>query len=334
MAGTRGRTLRRVAQYALVLWTACTINFALPHLAAGDPVDYLFAGEANALSAEGREELRAAHGLDGSAMTQYGRFWSGLIRGDLGTSAIHARPVTEVLLARLPWTVVLVGLAGVLTLLLGTALGVAAARERGRRRDVGLVTGLLVLDAMPGFWVGMVLVAVFSVKLGWLPSFGAVGLDDAGSASWLFEVARRLVLPVTTITLSAVGGSFLLARASMVSTLGAPYVLLAEAKGVPARRIAYRHALRNALLPITTNALLGAGVLLSGAVVVETVFSYPGLGRLVYEATIARDYQLLQGAFLLITVGVVATNAAADLLYPRLDPRVRPARASRSSVSA
>jgi peptide/nickel transport system permease protein len=329
-----GRGLRRAAQYVLVLWTACTVNFALPHLAAGDPIDYLFAGEANALSEDGRQQLRADYGLDGSTLDQYVRYWQGLARGDLGTSVIHARPVTEVLLARAPWTIALVGLGSVLSAVLGTLLGVMAARERGRRRDVALVSGLLVLDAMPGFWVAMVLIAVFSVQLGWLPSFGAVPLEAVGSVGWLTEVARRLVMPVATITLTTVGGTFLLARASMVSTLGQPYVLLAEAKGVSPRGVAYRHALRNALLPVTTNALLGVGVLLSGAVVVETVFSYPGLGRTVYDATIARDYPLLQGGFLLITLGVVGANAVADLLYPRLDPRVRRAPVRRKPVPA
>lgn len=316
-------SIGRIAQYLLVVWAACTLNFALPHLAPGDPIDYRFAGEANALSDEGREALRAEYGIDGPLVDQYGRYWADLAGGDLGTSLIHNRPVTDVLAARLPWTLALVGLAGLLSAVIGTVLGVLAAQRRGRRRDLALVSGLLALDAMPGFWVGMLLIAVFSVQLGWLPSFGAVPLDGVGGIAWLVEVARRLVLPLATITLATVGGTFLLARASMAATLGQPYVLMAEAKGVPRRGIVYRHALRNALLPVSTNVLLGFGLLLSGAVVVETVFSYPGLGRVVYEAVIARDYPLLRGAFLFITLGVVIVNVLADVLYPLLDPRVR-----------
>ncbi|MGH9182300.1 MAG: ABC transporter permease [Acidimicrobiales bacterium] len=319
------RALPRAAQYLLVLWAASTLNFLLPHMAPGDPVDYLFSGEASAaLPEESRRQLRADYGVDGSLLEQYGRYWASLATGDLGVSVRHSRPVTEVLLERLPWTLALVGIAGLTSALIGTLAGVAAAWRRGGRRDVGLVSGVLALDAMPGFWIGMLLISVFAVQLGWLPSFGAVPLSmDEGRIVWLVDVARRLVLPVATITLATLGGTFLLARASMLSTLGQPYILMAEAKGVPSRRIAYRHALRNALLPVATNVMLGFGVLLSGAVVVETVFSYPGLGRLVYDAVIERDYPLLRGAFLLLTLGVVAANLVADLCYPLLDPRVR-----------
>lgn len=313
----------RVGQYALVLWAALSLNFLLPHLAPGDPANY-FAGDANNLSAANRERIRADYDLDGSLATQYGRYWAKLASADLGTSVRHSRPVAEVLAARLPWTAVLVGAAIALTATLGTALGALAARRRGKRGDLALVGGLLLLDAMPGFWIGMVLIAAFAVQLGWFPSFGAVPLGvAAGSATWVAEVVRRMVLPVTTIVLATLGSTFLLARASVVSALEAPYVLLAEATGLSPARVLYRHALRNALLPVFTNVALSVGFLLSGAVVVETVFAYPGLGRMTYEAVVARDYPLLQGAFLLVSVGVVAANLFADLLYPLLDPRVR-----------
>jgi peptide/nickel transport system permease protein len=317
------RVLGRLVQYGLVLWVAISLNFVLPHLAPGDPVNY-FAGEANSLSDANRERIRSEYALDGSLVEQYGRFWSRVARGDLGTSVRHSRPVTEVLAARLPWTVALVGSAILLTATLGTLAGAFAARRRGHRRDLGLVSGLLLLDAMPGFWIGMILVAVFAVQLGWFPSFGAVPLGvPAGSAAWLVEVARRMVLPVATIVAASVGSSFLLARAAVVSALEAPSVLLAEATGLTPGRVLYRHALRNALLPIFTNVALSVAFLLSGAVVVETVFSFPGLGRMAYEAVLARDYALLQGAFLLVSVGVVVANLAAELVYPLLDPRIR-----------
>lgn len=313
----------RLGQYALVLWAALSLSFLLPHLAPGDPANY-FAGDTDNLSAANRERIRAEYDLDGSLAAQYGRYWAKLASGDLGTSVRHSRPVAEVLGARLPWTAALVGTAVLVTATLGTALGALAARRRGKRRDLALVGGLLLLDAMPGFWIGMVLIAGFGVQLGWLPSFGAVPLGvTAGSATWLAEVARRMVLPVATIVLATVGSTFLLARASVVSALEAPYVLLAEATGLSPARVLYRHALRNALLPVFTNVALSVGFLLSGAVVVETVFAYPGLGRMTYEAVVARDYPLLQGAFLLVSVGVVAANLFADLLYPLLDPRVR-----------
>ncbi len=315
--------IARVGQYALVLVVAASVNFLLPRLAPGDPVSYLYGGDAGVLAESQRERLRAAYNLDGSLAEQFLGYWAGLVQGDLGVSVQRNRPVTDVLLEHLPWTVALVGAASVLTVLIGTLAGAVAAWHRGGRRDVGMVAGLLALDAMPGFWIGMVLIAVFAVQLGWLPSFGAAPLVGASGLEWVLEVAQRMVLPVVTLTLATLGTTFLLARGSMLAALGQPYVRMAEAKGLPPWRVATRHALRNALLPVYTRFTLSLGVLVSGAVVVETVFAYPGLGRLIYEAVIARDYPLLQGAFLLITVGVIGANLLADLTYPLLDPRVR-----------
>ncbi|HEX2291600.1 MAG TPA: ABC transporter permease, partial [Pseudonocardiaceae bacterium] len=260
--------------------------------------------------------------LDRPILEQYAGFWTGLARGDLGISVAHNRPVVDLLLERLPWTLALIGLGILGATMLGVALGAAAAWWRGRRRDVGLVAGVLAVDSMPSFWIGMMLIAVFAVQLGWFPSFGATEIT-AGGAAAIGEMLRRLVLPVVTITLAIFGSIFLLTRAAMVSVLDEPFVRLARAKGVTERRIALRHALRNALLPVFTNVTVMVGTLLSGLVVVETVFAYPGLGRLIYEAVTARDYPLLQGGFLLITIGVIVLNLLADLTYPLLDPRVR-----------
>lgn len=317
------RPLARVGQYGLVLWVAISLNFLLPHLAPGDPTD-IFAGESNSLSAAQRDRIRVDYRVNGSLVEQYGRSWARLAHGDLGISTRHGRPVTDVLVERLPWTLVLVGLGTAIATVVGVTAGAVAARRRGRRRDLALVCGLMALDSMPGFWIGLVLVALFAVQLGWLPSFGAVPLDAAaGSIAWAYEVGRRLVLPLATLVLATVGTTFLQARAAMVSALEAPYVELAEAVGVAPRRIVYHYALRNALLPVFTQLTLTLGTLLSGVVVVESVFSYPGLGRVTFEAVQARDYALLQGAFLLVTVSVIAANVVADVAYPRLDPRVR-----------
>lgn len=317
--------LPRIGQYALVLWAAATLNFALPRLAPGDPVSYLYVGGAQGLSPEQVAQVRAGYGLDRPLIEQYGAFWAGLVRGDLGTSVEFNRPVLDVLLDHLPWTVALVGVATVLAVLLGTGAGAWAAWHRGGRRDAAVVGGVLVVDSMPGFWVGMVLVAVFSVALGWFPSYGAVTIDAEGAA-WLADAAGRMVLPVATLVIATTGGFFLMARASMVTVLDEPFVRLARATGLPERQVAGQ-ALRAALLPVSTNVTLAVGVLLSGAVVVETVFAYPGLGRLLFGAVTARDHPLLQGGFLLVTLAIVAANLLADLTYPLLDPRVRRARA-------
>lgn len=319
-----GRLSGRLGQYLLVVLVAFSLNFLLPHLAPGDPVSYVYGGAGTELTEEQAEELRASYDLQAPLPVQYVGYWAGIVQGDLGVSVRKNRPVTEILATRVPWTLALVLPAALLAATVGTLLGATAARHRGRRTDVALTSGTLLVDAMPGFWIGMVLIALVSAELGWLPSFGAVPLTgDPWSLAWVAEVGKRLILPTGTIGLATTGGTFLLARGAMLSALDEPYVLLAHAKGAPPRRVVYRHALRNALLPVYTNLTLVLATMLSGAVVVETVFSYPGLGRLVYESTLARDYPLLRGAFLLLTLGVVLANLLADVTYPLLDPRVR-----------
>jgi peptide/nickel transport system permease protein len=318
------RLAGRVGQYALVLWVALTLNFLLPRVAPGDPINYLTGNEFNTLTPEQRERILLQYGLDEPVLEQYGQYWLDLAGFELGTSVRFGQPVAEVLMDRLPWTLLLVGCATVLSSLIGVAAGTVAAWKRGSARDTGLMVSILSLEAMPGFWIGMVLISVFSVTLGWFPSFGAVSLAGSGEVlASAFEAAHHLVLPVVAITLATAGSVFLLTRASMLTTLGEDYTTMAEAKGVSERVVVFRHALRNALLPVYTNLTLSLGTLVSGAVVIETVFAYPGLGRLIYEGVLARDYPLLQGAFLLVTVGVVSANLLADLTYPLLDPRVR-----------
>ncbi len=315
----------RVGQYALVLAVAATINFALPHLAPGDPITYLYGGTEQGLTPAQIDELGAQYGLDRPLIEQYGAFWSGLVQGDLGISVEHRQPVVDVLAEHLPWTLALVGVSTGLSVLLGTLLGAWAAWRWGTRRDTAAVLSVLAADAMPGFWIAMVLIAVFAVQLGWFPSYGATSIDASGAA-WLTEVAQRMALPAATLVIASLGGFFLLSRAAMVTVLDEPFVRRARAAGLRDRRVALRHALPNALLPVYTNLTLALGAVLSGAVVVETVFAYPGLGRLIFDAVTVRDYPLLQGAFLVVTVGIVLANLVADLTYPLLDPRVRRAR--------
>ncbi|MCK0093382.1 ABC transporter permease [Rhodococcus sp. HNM0563] len=314
--------LRRAGQYALVLWAAVTLNFALPHLAPGDPVNYLYGGDQQSLDPKYIAQMRADYGLDRPILEQYVSFWSGLVHGDLGMSVQHNRPVLDVLWEKLPWTIALVGIGTLLAFVIGSLLGAWAAWRRGSAKETGTVVTVLAIDSMPGFWIGMILIAVFSVTLGWFPSYGAASFDATGF-EWLAEVASRMALPVATLTIAGIGGFFLMTRASMVGVLDEPFIRLARAKGLGEFRVAVGHALRNALLPVYTTLTLTVGVLLSGAVVVESVFAYPGLGKLTFDAVTARDYPLLQGAFLLATVGIIAANLLADLTYPLLDPRVR-----------
>lgn len=314
----------RIGQYVLVFWVALTFNFLLPRLAPGSPITYLLGDDVNALSPVQTEQILIQYGLSRPVLEQYGLYWLDIARFDLGTSVRFGQPVADVLTDRLPWTLLLVGGATLLSTLIGITAGTLAAWKRGSARDTGLMVGILSLEAMPGFWIGMVLISVFSVSLGWFPSFGALSLTSAGGGlGEVLDVVHHLVLPVLAITLATSGSIFLLTRAALLTTLGEDYTAMAEAKGLSQRGVIFRHALRNALLPIYTNITLSLGTLISGAVVIETVFAYPGLGRVIYEGVLARDYPLLQGAFLLVTVGVIAANLLADLTYPLLDPRVR-----------
>ena len=314
---------RTSLQYAVVLFAAVCLNFALPRLAPGDAVDYLFPPEqAGAISPEARAQVLGEFGLDQPLTTQFGRYLAGLARGDLLLSVRYGRPVLDVLLERIGWTVLLVGSAVVLATLIGTYLGFRSAWRRGTAGDTGVLSGVMLVDALPPFFIGMLLLLVFSVQLGWLPTFGAQPSTSAVGLSLVLEVARRLALPLVTLTLASIGPIYLIARSALLSELREDYVLMAEAKGLPAPQVR-RHAQRNALLPVSTVVLIGLGTLVGGAAVVETVFSYPGIGRLIYESVLARDYPVLQGAFLLLAVAVILANFLNDLLYPLLDPRVR-----------
>lgn len=319
------RVLGRVAQYALVLLVAVSLNFAIPRLAPGDPIDYLVPSEQVAtITPEQRDRILGQFGLEKPLAEQYWRYLAGITQGDLGYSIQKGRPVTDMLLERLPWTIVLVGGAITLSLVVGAGAGFFAAARRGGRTDAGGLALFMAVDSMPPFWIGMLLLVLFSGYLQLLPVYGALpATDEAIGLARLGELAERLVLPLITLSLVRVGWLFLIARSSLAGELSEDYVIMAEAKGLSRRRVVIGHGIRNALLPLVTAVALEAGTLVGGATVVETVFSYPGLGRLIYESVLSRDYPVLQGAFLLMAIGVIAANFLADLLYPLIDPRVR-----------
>lgn len=322
----RGYLSRRVGQYVLVLLGAILINFALPRLAPGSVVDFVVpAAEAGSLTAEQRQEILQLYGLDEPLPVQFWAYLSGLPRGQLGISVIYNRPVRDLLLERLPWTLLLVGSSVVLSVLVGTLLGFRSGWRRGTRRDLGTLSSVMLIQSMPSFFVAMLLVLAFSVHLGWFPVYGAVSTTATVGWSEVLAVARRLVLPLLSLTTISVGAIYLVARPAIVSESREDYVLMAAAKGLGWRSVR-RHAQRNALIPVSTIALINVGDLVGGATVIETVFAYPGIGRLIYDSVLSRDYPVLQGAFFLLAVTVIAANFVADLIYPLLDPRVRQAR--------
>jgi len=314
----------KFTQYALVLFIGITLNFALPRAMPGNPLIMLAGEEVMRLSPQQRQELLAEFGLDQPVPIQYVLYLQKLVQGDLGYSYLKRRPIAEMIAERLPWTLLLTGTSLVLSTVIGVALGALAAWKRGGRRDLGLLGLLLFLDSLPSFWVGMMLIALFAVRVPLFPAFGAV-TPWAKLTGWdyIVDVARHLVLPVVTLTIVSVPNIFLTTRYAMLSVLGQDFITVARAKGVKEQWVLFRHALRNALLPVATVFTLGLGFAFGGATVIETVFSYPGIGRLIFEAMSGRDYPVVQAAFLMITITVIAANILADLLYPLLDPRVR-----------
>jgi len=314
------------AQYLFVLALTVALNFVLPRMMPGSPMVFLAGEEVGFLTPEQRGQLDALYGLDQPRWKQFLTYGANLARGQLGYSFQRGRPIAEMIGERLPWTLLLVGLGLVLATTIGITLGALAAWRRGSAADLGPLCVAMVFESVPSFWLGMILIAIFAARLGWLPIFGA-GTPGVSLHGWaaLVDRARHLVLPLSTLILITTPGVFLIMRYSMLSVLGERFIATARAKGVTEAAVLRRHAVRNALLPVATVFMLNLGFIVGGATVIETVFSYPGIGRLLYEAVLNRDYPVIQGTFLVITVSVMATNLLCDLLYPLIDPRVRAA---------
>jgi peptide/nickel transport system permease protein len=316
-------------QYLVAFSVVLALNFFLPRFMPGDPLAYITADPSAdmpvVVSEEARQELENYYGLDRPLVEQFGDYLHNLVRGDLGWSIYFNAPVSDVLLGHLKWTLLLVGTSAAIYVALGVALGVVSGWRRNSRTDTTLLVSILSLGSWPPFFLGMLLIILFSAKLGILPMSGAETpwANHSGVLARPLDIGRHLVLPATALVLTHLAGVYLLTRNSVLGVLGENYILAARAKGISERDVMFRHVLRNALLPIITMVALTLGFLVMGAIFVETVFAYPGMARLLYDATVIRDYPLIQGSLLLITVLVIAANFGADMLYSRLDPRVR-----------
>jgi len=283
-----------------------TLVFFLVHLIPGDPVEVML-GETASRADLG--QLRADLGLDRPLGEQYARFLGGLARADLGRSFFYRKPVLAVIGAALPATALLAAAALAVALLIALPIGILAAVRRNRLTDRLALVGSLVGVSMPNFWLGPLLIILFSFRLGWLPVSGREG-------------AASLVLPALTLGTALAAILLRMTRASMLDVLGEDYLRTARAKGVGERTVIARHALRNALLPVVTIIGLQFGALLSGAVITENVFAWPGVGTLLIQAITARDYPLVQGCVLVISLCYVVVNFLTDVLYSVIDPRV------------
>ncbi|UQX57182.1 ABC transporter permease (plasmid) [Cytobacillus pseudoceanisediminis] len=313
----------KLLQYLIVIFLMLTLNFLLPRLMPGNPLVFLAGEDVGFMSSAEKEAILDKYGLNDSIIEQYGAYIKNIFTGDFGYSYQQKRPISELLVERLPWTMLLTGLGLVLSTVIGVMFGAISAWKRGTRTDANLLTVFMFLSAMPSFWVGMILVSIFSAQLGWLPVFGAESAwSNFSGMERLIDIGKHLVLPLATLILISVTSTFMIMRYSMLNVLGEDYIMMAKAKGVKEKAIKYKHAMRNALLPVATVFMLSLGFTLGGATVIETVFAYPGVGRLMFESVLSRDYPLIQATFLIITFSVVIANFLADLIYPLIDPKV------------
>jgi ABC-type dipeptide/oligopeptide/nickel transport system permease component len=311
--------VKRVVFALLTVFVAITINFALFRLAPGSAVTNL--ARVPHATPETRLAIKRQFGLDKSKFQQYWIYLGQLARGNLGVSFANSQPVSSNLRTALINTIPMVLIGTVFAIVLGTLTGVIAAWRRGTKVEGASVTTALAFYSMPTHWLGLMLVILFA---GTLPTGGMANefLLNPSFSTHVKDLAEHVALPSLTLGLVLYGEYTLIVRSAMLETLGEDYILTARAKGFRAGSILRRHALRNAMLPIATLVALSLGYIVAGAILVETVFSWPGVGRAVYDAVLQRDYPMLQGAFLLLTVSVVFFNLVADLLYFKLDPRI------------
>ena len=314
--------VKRLLKGAVVVLALVVLNFLLIHLAPGDPASVL-AGEAGAGDQAYVEQLRKEFQLDEPLFVQLGAYLHGVVRLDLGFSYWQQRPVWDLIAERLPATLLLTASAFVFAIAVGIALGTLAATRIGTWFDTAVSGAALVLYATPLFWLGLMSILLFSVILNWVPAYGmeTIGARYTG-IDRVVDVGRHLVLPTVTLSSFSLAVYVRLIRASILEVASQDFVITARAKGVGEGRIVMAHVLRNALLPVVTFAGIQAGNLVSGAVLTETVFAWPGIGRLAFDALLQRDYNLLLGILLVSSIVVVLFNLVTDLIYSIVDPRV------------
>ena len=314
--------LRRLAQLLPILLVIIVLNFLLLHLAPGDPIAYIV-GNAP-VSDEYMADLRQKLGLDQPLFTQLLIYLANVATGDFGYSYVSRAPVLEVILARFPATLLLMVTQYVIAIAAGIALGVISARRQGTALDAGVTLISVVGYALPVFWLGQMLMLIFSMHLGLFPAQGMFSLRyELTPTEKVFDIAHHLVLPALTLAFFNLALIARLTRSNMLQVLRLEYIIFARSKGISELRVMVRHALRNAVLPVVTVIGLNIKTLITGAVLTETVFAWPGLGRLTYEAISARDYPVLMAMFVFVGMLVVVANLITDVVYAWLDPRIR-----------
>jgi peptide/nickel transport system permease protein len=313
-----------LAGYLATIFALVTFNFGIPRLMPGDPIDALmaFGSPTYVFDDATRGRLAEYYDLDEPLVRQYVDYLSGLVRGDLGTSIHNNRPITTDLGGRVGWSFLLIGAGTIISVLIGIPLGIHSGWRRGKRVDRGLLAFFLAYQNLPIFVLGSAVFVILTVKLQLFPyGGGSLPFNDYTGLAKILDVGRHLVLPATMLGLDAATYQYLVMRSSMVGELGSDYLLGGRAKGLRDRRLKYRYAGRNALLPAVSVIGLQFSLAITSVVFIERIFAYPGLGTYMIESVGVRDYPAMQGAFLILTLTVVTVNLVVDLLYRRLDPR-------------
>lgn len=319
--------LNRLVFFVIAVWAAITINFVLPRMMPGNPAEAMFAKFQNNLTPQAMTALEKQFGFNHQPLwIQYVDYLKGLLTMNWGLSfTYYPTPTTTVIAHSLPWTVALVGITTILSVFLGTGLGILTAWRRGKMLDSTLPMASLFIQAIPYMWTGLLLLYFLGFKLGWFPISHAYSssVTPGFSLAFILSTLRHAILPGVTIFLGSFSGWLIGMRNNMILTLGEDYVVFAEAKGVRPLRLVMMYAARNAILPQITSFAIAIGNVVSGSILTEVVFSYPGIGAQLQAAVLQEDYPLIQGAFLVIALAVLTANLIVDLLYSRLDPRVR-----------
>jgi len=318
-------TKQNLITYLIALIFILTLNFFLPRMMPGDPLMAIYGDEALVqMSPQLKTSIIERFALDQSLGEQFISYWAALFRGDLGYSYSFNASVAEVVFGRLHWTLLLAGLALVISTSLGVVLGIESGWRRGKRFDSGILSGMVGLSGFPDFFLGIVLLLIFAVNLKLLPLFGAENAySDLTGFNHLIDIGKHLILPLSALVMARITGAYLLTRNTMIGVIKEPYILLARAKGLRSQTVKYRHAGRNSILPVMTRTGIWIGLMVTGVLFIEVVFSYPGIGLLTYDALTYRDYPVLQGVLLVSALCVLGANFIVDLLYSRVDPRVR-----------
>ncbi|EIM30544.1 ABC transporter permease [Microvirga lotononidis] len=318
---------RRLGFYLAAFLAAATVNFFLPRLMPGNPIEIMFSSAGSDLSAENLEALKLTFGfVEGPLWQQYLTYLHSVFTGDLGRSIKYfPLPVTELLGRALIWTVGLMGTATLISFTLGTVLGIMAAWRRGSTFDVIFSVGAIMATSMPAMVLSLVALFFFGFELNWFPTGYAAdpALDPAFSWPYVSSVIRHGILPVLTLSIVLTGGFLVTMRNNMINLLGEDYIVMARAKGLSDRRVMFWYAARNALLPTVSSLAIAIGTVLGGSLVTEVVFNYPGLGNTLYQAILARDYPVIQGQLLIMTLAMLTANFIVDVSYVLLDPRLR-----------